>query len=183
LPVGIRREYNAPAETFTGAQNTLGHLRERIWERIALLLGTGLGVGYFPLAPGTVGSLWGVALVWGLQQLAWPLFAVLSFAVVFFLCGIPICTRAAKSLGREDPGEIVFDEIAAFPIVFLLVPMSLATGILGFLWFRLFDIVKPWPANRFERLSRGLGVMADDLIAGIYAAAMLMLSVKVLSLE
>jgi phosphatidylglycerophosphatase A len=146
-------------------------------------LGTGLGVGYFSLFPGTVGSLWGVPLVWGLQQLAWPILADLSFAVVFFLCGIPICTRVARSLGREDPGEIVFDEIAAFPFVFLLVPIGLATGVLGFLWFRLFDIIKPWPANRCERLSGGLGVMADDLIAGIYAAAMLMLSVKVLGLE
>ena len=70
----------------------------------------------------------------------------------------------------KDPGQVVFDEIAAFSVVFLFVPISLRSAILGFLLFRLFDVWKPWPARRLERLPGGLGIMADDFAAAVYAA-------------
>lgn len=126
-----------------------------------------MGLGLVPWAPGTFGSLLGLPLAWELGHLSF--WVQIVAAVAIFLAGIPICQRGAKVLGLKDPGAVVFDEIAAFPVMFLFVPFHLGTAILGFLLFRLFDITKPWPARRLEMLPGGLGIMADDLIAGIYA--------------
>lgn len=147
-------------------------------DRAALLLATGLGIGYIPWAPGTFGSLWGLAFVWGLMHL--PVIASLVLALFAILLGVPLCGRAAKLLGKVDPGYVVFDEIAAFPIVFASVPAGWVrfdwqTALAGFLLFRLFDITKPWPARRLEHLPGGWGVMADDLAAGVYAGGALAL--------
>jgi len=90
-------------------------------------------------------------------------------AVAIALVGVPICGRGAQLLGLEDPGPVVWDEIAAFPIVFFLIPVTWTTASLGFLLFRLFDVWKPWPAYRLEHLPGGWGIMADDLAAGLYA--------------
>lgn len=86
-------------------------------------------------------------------------------------------------MGGKDPGAVVFDEIAAFPVVFLLVPVDLTTGLLGFLWFRFFDIAKPWPIRWFERFPGGWGIMADDLVAGVYSGASLWLTVRLLEVS
>ena len=146
-----------------------------ITDRLAVVLGTGLGVGFFPYAPGTVGSLWGPLLIGSIIAAKIPVAAVIVLAVVFIAVGIPISTRAAKSLGSPDPGSVVYDEIAAFWIVFLpnimrQEQLSWPVAIAGFLLFRLFDITKIWPANRLEHLPDGTGIMADDLAAAVYAA-------------
>ena len=94
---------------------------------------------------------------------------------VCFLIGVPICAIAARRLGLNDPGAVVFDEIAAFSVVFLGVKINLLTGILGFALFRIFDISKPWPAGRLERLPGGWGIMADDFAAAAYAGGILYL--------
>jgi phosphatidylglycerophosphatase A len=143
-------------------------------DRVLLLLATGFGLGYIPKAPGTFGSLLGIPLVWGIQRLSLPLAEPLA-AGLLFLIGIPICSAGARLLGSKDPGAVVFDEIAAFPVVFLGVPLNLVTGAIGFVLFRLFDILKPWPARPLERLPAGLGIMADDFVAALYAAAALRL--------
>ncbi len=145
------------------------------------MLGTGFGVGFFPVAPGTIGSLWGLALVWSWNLLNMPPIATAAMIVGVAMVGIPICTGAVRVLGRHDPGQVVFDEIAAFPIVFIpalffSVPLTAITLGLGFAWFRLFDITKPWPVKQLENFPDGLGVMADDLAAGVYAAAGLWLT-------
>jgi phosphatidylglycerophosphatase A len=139
-------------------------------ERALLVLATGFGLGYAPRAPGTVGSLAGLPLVWGIQHLSSPLAEPVT-AVLLFVIGIPICSAGARLLGAKDPGAVVFDEIAAFPVLFLGMPLNLATGAVGFVLFRLFDVVKPWPVSRLERLPGGLGIMADDFAAAVYAAA------------
>jgi phosphatidylglycerophosphatase A len=140
-------------------------------DRLILFLATGCGLGYASIAPGTVGSLAGLPLAWGLHQL--PVWAQCAGAVLCFIVGIPICGSGARQLGLNDPGAVVFDEIAAFAVVFLLTPFSLLSAALGFVLFRVFDILKPWPARRLERLSGGLGIMADDFAAGVYSAAVL----------
>jgi phosphatidylglycerophosphatase A len=139
-------------------------------DRALLFLATGFGLGYAPRAPGTVGSLAGLPLVWGIQHLSFPLAEPVA-AVLLFLVGIPICSAGARLLGAKDPGAVVFDEIAAFPVLFLGISLNLATGAVGFVLFRMFDVLKPWPASRLERLPGGLGIMADDCAAAIYAAA------------
>ncbi len=152
----------------------------------AVLIATGFGFGFAPVAPGTVGALWGLPLAWAIGHIPSvdPVGAVwiqVAVIVVLFLVGVPICTIAARRLGGEkDPGAIVFDEIASLPITFFLVPWSELGGLrlavvlaIGFGLHRLFDITKPAPCRQAEDLRAGLGIMADDTIAGIYSCAVL----------
>ncbi|MBX7165036.1 MAG: phosphatidylglycerophosphatase A [Pirellulales bacterium] len=134
-----------------------------------VFLATGAWVGRLP-APGTWGALWGVVLAWAVQQVASPWVQVLLIAAIF-AAGVPLCTAAARRLGGEkDPGSIVFDEIASLPVTFFLVPMdNWVVAALGFGLHRLFDISKPPPTRRLEHLPDGLGIMADDLMAGVYS--------------
>lgn len=141
-----------------------------------LLLATGLGVGYVPRGPGTAGSLWGMAIVaglWGVRAdpLTWTVVTVL-----LAMAGVPICGRAARLLRQSDPGCIVWDELAAVPVVFAFTPATGLHAVLGFVLFRLFDVWKPWPIRHAERLPGGWGVMADDLAAAVLAAVGLWLA-------
>jgi phosphatidylglycerophosphatase A len=163
----------------------VGFAPRKTWQKVAKLLGTGFGAGYIPLMPGTIGSLWGLPLVWLIQRLfktgTETFEASVAFsacALVIVLAGVAICHRARHEFEGHDPKQIVFDEIAAFPIVFLFVKIGWATAIYGFIWFRLFDITKPWPIKRIEKLPGGLGIMADDFVAGVYAAAALMFTIN-----
>jgi phosphatidylglycerophosphatase A len=140
------------------------------WERPLLWIATGLGFGYAPIASGTFGSLWGPPLVWGLTELGWTERWLLVPAAVMALIGGPICAIGVRRFGDKDPSEVVYDEIAAFPIALALVPFNLATAFASFFVFRLFDIVKPWPCRRLEHLPGGWGVLLDDLMAGVYTA-------------
>ena len=135
-------------------------------------LATGLGLGWSPIAPGTVGTLGGLPLAWAIQHSGpWPLQA--GLIVLLGLMGIPLCTHAVRALGRKDPGCVVWDEIASLPITFFLIPAEQMSrpSILaaGFVLHRIFDISKIPPARQFERLPEGLGVMADDWAAGLYS--------------
>ncbi|MGZ0168377.1 MAG: phosphatidylglycerophosphatase A family protein [Planctomycetales bacterium] len=161
--------------------------RNLLIDRLSITLGTGLGIGFAPFAPGTFGSLLGPPLVWGVHQASLPMGIVLGIAVAFIAIGIPICTAASAALGKHDPGEVVYDEIAAFWIVFLphIVlgrPVGWLAAIGGFAFFRVFDIAKPWPVSRLEKLPDGLGIMADDLAAGALAAACLFALEEVVAL-
>ena len=139
-----------------------------------LVVATGLGLGFVPIAPGTIGSLIGIPLAWGLQQP--PLWGRAMAAAILFLVGIPICAAGARLLGTKDPGAVVFDEIAAFSVLFLFVPFTLWTAVAGFVLFRLFDIWKPVPVRTLETVPGGAGIVADDLMAGLYAALVLFLT-------
>ncbi|MGE5193048.1 MAG: phosphatidylglycerophosphatase A [Deltaproteobacteria bacterium] len=136
-------------------------------------MATGFGLGYAPFAPGTFGSLAGLLLAWGLHFL--PLWEQILAALLCFLIGIPICAAGARLLGAKDPGAVVFDEIAAFPVLFLGTGVNLVSAAVGFVLFRVLDVAKPWPARRLERLPGGLGIMADDFAAALYTAAALWL--------
>lgn len=144
---------------------------ERLWVgTLAAAVATGFGVGLIPFAPGTFGTLLGIPLAWGVQQLPNVGLRVLVIAAVCAV-GVPLCTLAARRLGgQKDPGSIVLDEIASLPITFFLISIdSVAVVAAGFMLHRLFDITKPPPARQLERLPAGLGIMADDWIAGIYS--------------
>ncbi len=145
---------------------------------MVLFLATGLGIGLVPVMPGTFGTLLGLPLAWGLNRTGWPLAVELPVIAAIILAGIPLCGRAARLLGKTDPGCVVFDEIAAIPLVFLLERITFSTAILGFIWFRIFDITKPWPVRRLERLPGGLGIMIDDAVAALFAAISLWVSLK-----
>jgi phosphatidylglycerophosphatase A len=135
----------------------------------AVWVATGFWVGFIPWAPGTFGTLLGLPLAWGLAQLG-PLPMALA-TIAICLAGIPICTRAAQRMGgAKDPGSIVLDEIASVPITFFLIDnWTWGTVLAGFLLHRLFDITKPPPTRKLEHLPQGLGIMADDWMAGVYS--------------
>jgi len=137
---------------------------------LVVWLATGFGVGLRLPAPGTAGAAIGSLLAWGISFLpgfAWQVAVILALNLV----GIPLCTAAGRALGgRKDHQSIVWDEMASLPIVFLLTPFSgWFDGLVGFGLHRLFDITKPPPARQLERLPDGLGVMADDWAAAVYA--------------
>jgi phosphatidylglycerophosphatase A len=145
-------------------------LKESSQNYLALAIST-WGVGYIPIAPGTFGSLVGVGIFLLLGSLVPQLVAI----VVITWTGIWAASRTERILRLKDPGKVVVDEVAGQMIS--LLPLSLFGGgpgkagvIVSFILFRLFDIFKPYPARRFERLRSGLGIMADDLVAGFYGA-------------
>lgn len=142
-------------------------------DRLAWLYATGCGIGMVPKAPGTFGSLLGPLLVWGWQSLSRPMHESVAVTLIGVLLGVGAAQRTARHYGLGDPGCVVCDEIAAFAIVFVLTPVTWTTAVIGFVCFRVFDIAKPWPISRLERLPGGWGIMADDLLAGVFAAAAL----------
>jgi phosphatidylglycerophosphatase A len=134
---------------------------------LAALVATGLGAGYAPVAPGTAGSLVGLALFWPLSHLG-PAVQLAATAVLF-LAGVKSATVLAESVGRKDPGLVVVDEVAGMWITLLFLPFTPAAAALGFLAFRALDVWKPYPARQLEALPGGWGIMCDDLMAGVYA--------------
>lgn len=148
-------------------------------ERLTLALATGLGVGYSPIGPGTIGSLWGLAIAGGLSAAGLSGVTLGLVCLPLVLVGVPICGRAARLLGRKDPRAVVFDELAALPLAFLGVDFTLHSAVVAFFTFRLFDITKPWPVSRMERWPGGWGVMADDVAAALLAAPLVWALVEV----
>jgi phosphatidylglycerophosphatase A len=134
-----------------------------------------LGVGLVSPAPGTIGSaVWGLPLAWAIGHLP-DIWLQLGAVLLLCLVGIPLATAAGRALGgKKDNQAIVWDEIVTVPVVFLLVPLAnWRIALAGYLLHRLFDITKPPPAAQLERLPEGLGVMADDLMASVYACLVL----------
>ena len=138
------------------------------------MLAFGFGSGLSPKAPGTMGTLAAIPLWWLLAQL--PLSTYLVVVLVAAVAGILICGRAADRLGVHDHGGIVWDEFVGFWIAMAALPVTWQSLILGFVLFRLFDILKPWPISWLDRrVSGGFGIMIDDVIAGLAAAGVITL--------
>jgi phosphatidylglycerophosphatase A len=133
---------------------------------IALALATVLGTGYAPVAPGTFGSAAGLIVWWLLP--ASPAVQLAAIVVVFAL-GSWSGSVAETHFKGTDPGPVVLDEVLGMLITLFMNPVGWAGAILGFLLFRVADIVKPYPANRLEALHGGFGIMADDAMAAVYS--------------
>ena len=133
---------------------------------IGLALATVGGIGYAPLAPGTFGSAAGLALWWLLPHDA----GAQSIAIVtLFVVGCWAGGIAERHFGRTDPGHVVLDEVVGILITLFLNPVSWKGAVAAFLLFRVMDVTKPFPSNRLESLHGGVGVMADDAMAAVYA--------------
>lgn len=134
--------------------------------RVAIALATVGGAGFFPFAPGTVGS----AVAIGLYLLTrhWPAGWQFALLLGVTVVGIWAADVTAKALNREDPGPVVIDEVAGQLVTLFLTGAGLVGAIIGFFVFRIFDIIKPYPARQLEDLPGGVGIMADDLMAGVY---------------
>ncbi len=133
---------------------------------LPLAIATVLGVGYAPIAPGTFGSAAGL-LVWWLLPASTA--AQLIAIVVLFVVGSWSGSVAERYFGRTDPGQVVVDEVMGMLITLLLNPVGWRGAALAFVMFRIFDVIKPYPSDRLEKLHGGIGVMADDGMAAVYA--------------
>lgn len=144
-----------------------------ILDRFAVLIATVFGAGYSPFAPGTVGSAVTVALLW---LIPFSRAGLLLFLVAVVVVGTWAAHRAERAIGGKDPGAIVIDEVAGMTLSVIAFPLTPAVLLAGFVLFRVFDVVKPPPARESQRIRGGVGVMIDDLIAGLYALAIIALS-------
>lgn len=136
--------------------------------RLAVLLATVGYCGYFPIAPGTVGSAAGLVvylLVWWAQS---PIVEAGLIALVF-AAGTWAATHAERFFGGIDPGPVVIDEVLGMLVTLAFIPVGWSGALAGFFIFRVFDVIKPYPANRLEKFHGGFGIIADDAMAGIYA--------------
>lgn len=139
-----------------------------LWRDPARLLALGFGAGCAPFAPGTFGTLFAAALYWFARWLPAPDYALLTLAL--FGVGVWACGRTARALETHDHPAIVWDEVAAYFLTMTAAPVGLGWMALGFVAFRIFDILKPWPVRAAdEHLPGGFGIMADDALAGAYA--------------
>jgi phosphatidylglycerophosphatase A len=142
-----------------------------------LFLAFGFGSGLAKKAPGTMGTLAAIPVYWLFAQADSLVYSLLT--VLLTIVGVWICGNAAEKLGEHDFGGIVWDEIAGFLITMWLVPLSWQTIIAGFILFRFFDILKPWPIKWLDsQVQGGFGIMIDDVLAGIFAGALLLLTVN-----
>ena len=141
-------------------------------------LALGFGSGLIPFMPGTFGSLAAIPLLLLMAQI--PLWAFITITLLASVIGIYLCGKTADDMQVHDHGSIVWDEIAGMFITFLFVPISAMSLCLGFVLFRIFDIVKPWPIGVIDkRLHGGSGIMLDDIIAGAMACACLHIIMRV----
>ncbi len=132
----------------------------------------GLGSGLSPFAPGTAGTLLTVPLVYVLQKFSFELY--LAVMIFVLLSGSWVCGYAAKKLAVHDHPAIVYDEVGGFLITMFMIPAGWQWMLLGFVLFRLFDVAKPWPISWLDKnITGGLGIMLDDMLAGLFSLACL----------
>lgn len=135
--------------------------------RLAFAIATVFKAGYIPIAPGTVGSIIGLLVFWLIKDYA--SFTIEMFvAAALFFAGVWASTIVEQVLERHDPGVVIVDEVVGMLVALMLLPSTITVIFLAFLLFRVFDIIKPYPARWCEQLSRGWGIMMDDVVAGLY---------------
>ena len=146
-------------------------------------LALGFGSGLMKPAPGTWGTLAALPIYYLMAiYLHLSIDAYLSVVVISFIFGVYICGRTAKDVGEHDHSAIVWDEIVGFLITMLAVPPTLVNIVCGFILFRIFDIIKPWPIKVIDRsVDGGFGIMVDDVLAGFAACALLHLSQELIT--
>lgn len=143
-----------------------------VWRNPVHFLACGFGSGAMPVAPGTFGTLVAIPIYLLLEPLA--LWTYLAVTALLFLVGIGLCETTARDFGVHDHGGIVWDEIVGYLVTMSLAPSGWQWIVAGFLLFRLFDILKPWPIRSLDRgVTGGVGIMIDDFLAGIYSAVIL----------
>jgi phosphatidylglycerophosphatase A len=147
------------------------NFRELI-KRPVCFLGLGFGSGLAPKAPGTFGTIAAIPIYLLMQNLSIAVYLVIT--VIAFIVGITICQQSADWLGKEDPSAVVWDEIVGYLVTMIAAPQGWQWVVLGFVLFRFFDILKPWPISVADKqLHGGFGIMFDDVIAGVFAAVLL----------
>jgi phosphatidylglycerophosphatase A len=148
-------------------------------QRFGLFIATCGYLGYVPIAPGTFGSALGL-LVFAAVRSSGSMAVEIGAIAAVFLIGLWAGTVAEHHFGGIDPGPVVLDEVLGMLITLALLPVNVTGAIVGFLVFRVLDVIKPWPSARFELLPGGLGVMADDAMAAVYGNLVMRLLILLL---
>ena len=144
------------------------YLNKRVWQNPSYFLAFGFGSGLLPVAPGTWGTIAAIPLYYLLLGCDWSVY--LALVILAFAVGVVICEQVSKELGVHDYKGIVWDEVVGYLLTMFMAPQGWKWVVSGFLLFRLFDIWKPQPIGYIDKKIRGgLGVMLDDVLAGIYA--------------
>ena len=136
-----------------------------------LMFATGFGAGYSPIAPGTLGTLVAIPIYYFLSEIPFPLYEITLTG--FFFLAVWVSEKTEAVLGKKDDPRIVIDEMMGFFITMLWVTKTPLFILVGFILFRFFDIFKPFPIGRFEKVRGGFGVVLDDVMAGIFANVIL----------
>ncbi len=145
-----------------------------VWRNPIHFIAFGLGAGASPYAPGTMGTLLAVPLVWLMSGM--PVIGYLLVTFLLYAAGVWVSARTSNDMGVHDHSGIVIDEMVGYLITMILVPVNIWTVTVGFLVFRFFDIVKPWPIRWLDkRVKGGTGIMIDDVLAGIFSLVVLQL--------
>lgn len=145
-----------------------------VWRNPVHFLAFGLGSGAAPKAPGTVGTLAAVVIYLLFPAMSWPAYALML--VASFAVGVWLCGKTSADIGEHDHGGIVWDEFVGYWLTMFLAPPGIAWIVTGFVLFRIFDILKPWPIRWLDRhVHGGFGIMIDDVLAGVFALVCLQL--------
>ncbi|MBU0675689.1 MAG: phosphatidylglycerophosphatase A [Proteobacteria bacterium] len=151
-------------------------------DRLIMAIATGFGLGYLPKAPGTWGTLLGLPIYLALARLSLPDYLI-ALAIIIVVA-VLTAGSAEKILDRADPGAVVIDEVAGLLVTLIGAPVNPIVLALGFIYFRIFDITKPFPANFFDKnFHGGLGIVLDDLMAGLYALILLQATCRLFGLN
>ena len=150
--------------------------------KLSVYLATIFGIGYFPFAPGTMGTVFAFLIYYILPESFFKTnydnFIVLIILIGLSFVGVAIISKAEEYLGHDD-GRIIIDEFVGYFIAILFLPKSLLLAILAFIFFRVFDITKPQPINKLQNLPKGWGIMTDDIVAGIFSNICLQIIIKI----
>ncbi len=142
---------------------------------LAILFATFLGVGFFPVAPGTAATAAGIVLVFLFHS------SLIGYLVAMFsllIIAVPVCSYMEKQLNQKDPGMLVIDEVVGIMVALVGLPLRSSVVIVGFFLFRALDMFKIYPVNKFEGLPGGLGIMFDDVMAGLYTNIILHIAIR-----
>lgn len=138
-------------------------------QRLVTFFATGAYAGYSPAMPGTIGTLWGIGIAYFIAP--WPLYGRALLTAAMFVGSVFLSGQAVGYFEKDDPSQIVIDEVSGFLIAFFYMPFTPLPVALVFILFRFFDIVKPFPINLIDKKMRGgLGITLDDAVAGVYAS-------------
>ena len=148
--------------------------------RLAFAIATVFKAGYVPIAPGTIGSVVGLLVFWLIKDSASFTVQMLVIGALFF-AGVWASTLVEQDLERQDPGIVVVDEVVGMLVALMLLPPTTTVIFVAFFLFRLFDIVKPYPARWCAQLSGGRGIMMDDVVAGLYANVLIHLTLWIVT--
>ncbi|MCK5852825.1 phosphatidylglycerophosphatase A [bacterium] len=152
-------------------------------KNLSKFIATFAGVGLFPIAPGTVGSIAGLGVLWAMSFASSESYQVilqLLFLIIFIPVGVMASSAYEKHFGKIDPKEVVVDEVVGIMITLFALPFTWINIIAGFILFRFFDIVKPFPIGKLQNIKGGWGIMADDIAAGIVSAVILRILIIIL---